>query len=304
MKQTIEYYYSLNIDTLYLENDKYHFVDNGYDYYFVYCNRTEKELSDIIECSRELKAKNIACHDIIANNKGEVITSIDEVNYLLLRVKNKDQEYIITDMIEFNKKLKLSVAKSDLYRNNWSQLWSAKVDYIEEQLRELKTDSFIKKTINYYIGLAENAIYYVNSVSEKYLVSEADNIVLSRKRVVYPNFKLNYLNPLNFIFDLEVRDIAEYLKSVFFSGEDALLELKTYLKIVKLTPYSYNMFFARLLYPSYYFDVYDAVINKNENVDELVEIVKKTNDYESFLKKAYTEISVYADLEKVSWLIY
>ena len=28
------------------------------------------------------------------------------------------------------------------------------------------------------------------------------------------------MNPLSFIFDLEVRDIAEYLKSLFFSDDE------------------------------------------------------------------------------------
>ena len=63
------------------------------------------------------------------------------------------------------------------------------------------------------------------------------------------------------------------------------------------------MFFARLLYPSYYFDVYEEVMNKDRNEEDLVDIIKKCNSYEDFLKEAYLEISKYASIEKIDWLI-
>ena len=113
------------------------------------------------------------------------------------------------------------------------------------------------------------------------------------------------MNPLSFVFDLEVRDVAEYLKSMFFKKdiEYCLDELKSYLSIRKLNIYEYHMFYARLLYPSYYFDVYDSVMNKNANEEELVKIVKRSNDYEKFLKKTYLEISKYVRLDKIDWII-
>ena len=101
-------------------------------------------------------------------------------------------------------------------------------------------DKIIDNSIDYYIGLSENAIYYVNNVNSKYSMSSLDKIVLSRKRIISPNYSLNYFNPLSFIFDLEVRDITEYIKSTFFDNGDAYLDLESYLKSTKLTIYSYN----------------------------------------------------------------
>ena len=304
MKQSIEYYYSLKIDELLLENNTYHFIINKEDYYFVYYHRSEKDLDDILECINELKNKNIDCHEIILNNKNEILTKIDNVNYILLKVHNKDEIYEINDIIQMNKKLVFINNKNNLYRNDWARLWSTKIDYIEDQLKEIKVDNIITYSIDYYLGLAENAIYYVNSTSLKYQISVNDKIVLSRKRILIPNYKLNYLNPLTFIFDLEVRDISEYIKSSFFAGEDAILELETYLKSVKLTYYSYNMLFARLLYPSYYFDIYENIVNKNEDSEKLLQVISKVNVYEKFLKKAYLQIAMYAPLQSINWLIY
>lgn len=304
MKQTIEYYYNLVIEDLFLENDTYHFIYDGYDYFFVSFNRENKDLNDIIEVSKELKERNVNCHDIIVNVSGEVLTKVEEVNYLLLRCKDKDKTYSIIDILEMNKKFKLANARLNLYRNNWGLLWSEKIDYIESQLLEIKVPKIIHNSIDYYIGLTESTIYYVNLINTKYSISSLDNICLSHKRIYYPNTKLNYLNPLSFIFDLEIRDIAEYIKACFFAGEDAFLELVTYLKSVKLTVYSYNMLFVRLLFPSYYWDCYEQIVNKHHDSEKMLKIISKQDEYELFLKKAYLEISKYAPLEDIKYLIY
>ena len=63
------------------------------------------------------------------------------------------------------------------------------------------------------------------------------------------------------------------------------------------------MLYARLLYPSYYFDIYEQIMNKKIDEDNLLRIVNKVNLYEQFLKKAYLEISKYANIEKIDWII-
>lgn len=303
MKQTIEYYYSLKIDDLLIENDKYHFIINDIDYYFVFCNRSDKELKDILECVMELRQRNIKVHEVLLNVNNKYTTLIDDLNYVLLKVDNKNEILTISEIIELNKKTKLVNNKMNLYRNNWSELWKTKIDYIENQLNEIKVDKVVKQTINYYIGLCENAIYYLSKINTKYVISDLDNIVLSHRRVYFPNVSLNFYNPLTFIFDIEVRDVAEYLKSIFFAKEDAFFELQLYLKSKKLTYYSYNMLFARLLYPSYYFDCYEDIVNREMSSEKIIDITSLSSDYENFLKKAYKEILIYAPIEKISWLI-
>ena len=76
------------------------------------------------------------------------------------------------------------------------------------------------------------------------------------------------------------------------------------LQIKKLTPYEYSMLFARLMYPSYYFDLYESIMNNDESEEKLVPIIAKTEEFELFLKEAYLEISKYAPLDKINWLIY
>ncbi len=306
MKETLEYYYNLNIDNLEELDGKYHFKIENQDFFFVFYNRGLEELEDIIEVCNEMFLKGINVHEVIRNRNNSFLTKVNEYNYILFRVNNLSEEYDIFDMVNISNKLILNNNKSSLYRNNWGSLWSDKIDFFEYQVRELGIEkNVVKSSFSYYVGLAENAISYVNNAVLKYGGVSSGRIVLSHRRVFFPNYRLNYMNPLSFVFDLEVRDVAEYLKSMFFKKdiEYCLDELKSYLSIRKLNIYEYHMFYARLLYPSYYFDVYDSVMNKNVNEEELVKIVKRSNDYEKFLKITYLEISKYVRLDKIDWII-
>ena len=305
MKDTLEYYYGLDIDELEELDGKYHFKIDNQDYFFVFYNRGLEELDDIINVSSEMFRKGINVNKILLNKNNSYLTKVGEYNYILFSVTNLNEEYDIFDMVKISDKLVLNNSKSNLYRNNWGKLWSEKVDYFEYQVRELSVEkTIVKSSFSYYIGLAENAISYVNSTTLKY-GGEYARIVLSHRRVFYPNIKLNYLNPLSFIFDLEVRDIAEYLKAMFFKEniDFCIEELASYLKIRHLSMYEYQMLYARLLYPTYYFDLYDNVMNKDESEENLVNVIKRCNEFEEFLKKAYLEISKYTRIDKIEWII-
>lgn len=305
MKETLEYYYGLDIESIEELDGKYHFKIENQDYFFVFYNRGIEELEDIINVSNEMVKKGINVHKILINRNNSFLTKVGEYNYILFAVSNLNEEYDIFDMVKISEKLVLNNNKSNLYRNNWGTLWSEKIDYFEYQVRELSIEKeVVKSSFSYYVGLAENAISYVNNTNMKY-GGDAYRIVLSHRRVFYPNYKLNYLNLLSFVFDLEVRDIAEYLKAMFFKKDVGfcLDELSSYLKIRHLSLYEYQMLYARLLYPTYYFDVYEGVMNKNGDEEQLVNIIKKCDSYEEFLKKAYLEISKYAKIDKVEWII-
>lgn len=304
MKEYIYYYYNLEIENIESNNSYYSFFYQNNLYYLVFFNRSDEELKEIIQISAELKQKGIFVHDIIFNKFLLPISKIGNYNYILFKINgNKDEEFDIFDINNFNERLVLISNKSKLYRNNWGELWSRKIDYLELQLSEIGKDKeIILNSFSYYIGLAENAISYVNRTNEV-LKNHLYKVTLSHRRIFYPNKLLNYLNPLSFIFDLDVRDVAEYLKVMFFNDEDAYLELITYLRISKLSNYSYHMLFARLLYPSYYFDLYEDIMNNDTKQENLMKIINKVNEYEEFLYRAYLEISNYVKLEKIDWII-
>lgn len=305
MKESINYYYNLNVDEVENWNGTYRFYLRGETYYFAPSKRIDDELKDIIEVSKELKSRGIKCHDLILNRFGKLLTNVYNSNYILLRiVGNGLEEYDLYDMIKMNKSLILVESKSKLYRNSWGKLWSDKIDYFEYQIHEIgKGKKIILDSFSYYVGLGENAISYVNNTTNNYQPSEKDRICLSHRRINYPNYKLNYLNPLSFIFDLEVRDIASFIKSAFFAGEDALNYLKEAIRSEHFSVYSMQLLYARLLYPSYYFDLYDQIMNEEEEEEKLIPIIEKADSYELFLKQAYIEMNKFVPIERIEWIL-
>ncbi len=303
MKSDIEYFYNLKIAKL-NSNSHYYFFEYNYStYYFTSFTRPIEDLTDLIRVSEELRNRNINCHEFIYNKDGKIVTVIDDVKYIMLKINvDINTEIDLIDIYKMQNSLTLNAEKSKLYRNNWGELWSEKIDYFEYQIHEIGKDKeLILNSFSYYVGLAENAISYVNNTNENY--PKNFTLTLSHKRIFYPNTALNYYNPLSYIFDLRVRDIAEYLKSAFFHKENVMFEFTNYLENNKLTDYEYRMLYARLLYPSYYFDLYQQIMDDNLEEDSLVEIISLVNEYEIFLKEAYILISKYALIEQVDWLM-
>ena len=62
------------------------------------------------------------------------------------------------------------------------------------------------------------------------------------------------------------------------------------------------MTFSRVIFPSFYFDVYDKIINKNENEIILLELLKRVDEYEDYIKMVYIEINKVFKIPKLDWL--
>ena len=304
MIDIIETNYNFTIDEWHEYDQMVSFVINGDIYLFVKYKRTLSDLNDLLDCCSFLRAFNCPVLSFVLNNKGKLLTSINNCYFILLKTNNNYRDSVdLFEIIDLHKRIARSNYFQKSYRNNWAFLWSKKLDYYEYQIRELGLEkSVIVDSFGYFAGLATNAISLANN-SNKLFDKNIDKVTLSHRRIFYPNYALNYYNPLSFIFDLEVRDIAEYLKSAFFSGESILNDLQVYLSSYKLTRYSYQMLYARLLYPSYYFDLYDKVMANELDQEQILPILDKVNDFELFLKKAYLEISKYADIEPIDWII-
>ena len=57
-----------------------------------------------------------------------------------------------------------------------------------------------------------------------------------------------------------------------------------------------------MLFPTFYFDKYDDIVNKNKSEKEILAILKKVEAYEDFLKNIYLIINQNTAIKKVDWL--
>lgn len=305
MKELLKNYYNvLDIDVI--ENNEYsYFLFHDKKYFFVPFIRSEEELKELLVLNEELLRKGIPTSRFVLNKDNSYITFYNQKKYVLLESTLETQEYNVLDMVHFADKLVVSSKKSVLYRNHWAELWTAKADYFEYQIRQLGKDKpIILNSFSYYLGLMENAIAYVNSTLKNYQISIKERITLQRKRVVFPNMSVNYFNPIYYVIDIEVRDIASYFKSLFFNSyEDLYIEVNAYLKSRKLSIFGYQLLYARLLYPSFYFDIYEKIMEGEMEESALLPIINKSEEYEYFLKDMYELLFKYAPIERVEWLI-
>ena len=89
----------------------------------------------------------------------------------------------------------------------------------------------------------------------------------------------------------------------FQEQEEALIDLKAYIDLRKPDAYSSSMLFARLLYPSYYFDLHERIMEADEKEEKLLPIIDQVEAYELFLKKAWNLLNSYSPIEPVAWIL-
>lgn len=282
MKNIINYYYNLHPKKILLNGKKYFFEYNESKYVLEPINRPLGDLRELYNLNKKMISKNFLVHEIILNNENEIITYINNKAYILMEFYvNENVKIKLSDVYFVNNNTIDIENGNSLIRNDWVLLWELKNDYFESQINEIgKKYKNLCNYANYYMGLSENAISYVKKAS---LINEPALYSVCHKRIGIENNLYDLYNPLDFIIDYRIRDIAEYIKSSFFKGDDAFLILEEYFKYNYISYKEALLFYGRLLYPSYFFDLYDDIINGNLNEKLIDNIVLKSNDYENFL---------------------
>ena len=298
MLDYINYFYNLYPPLLNKENDNYVFFVGNEKYYLTPYRRELSEIKDLVELNKRMISSNSLVHEIIINKFNEPISVISNENYVLLRIYVNDIKKIdINDIIYMlNENVDLSGLKS-LLRTNWVSLWSSKVDYIEYQMGHLiKKYPFLNNTIDYYLGLCENAITYIKNL--KMFSDYKIPIGISHKRIIKDATLFDLYNPLNLILDYKVRNIAEYLKDAFFKDEDVNYILNIVFKNFWFDKLNLSLLVARLLYPSYYFDLFEEIIDKELDENIIFPLTKKSSKYEEFIDLIIKN----CNLQNLQWL--
>lgn len=278
LKNTINYYYNLNINTIHQKEKNYYFKADNKNYLLLKCTNIE-EPDDIYRLNIYL-SQILPVHRIVLNANNEAITKINDSNYLLLELFSNNNKINLNNIIELsNIRIPFSVDK--LRRNDWYNLWIKKIDYFEYQLSQIgKKYPLIRESFNYYIGLAENAIILVNNI-------DFNNIPLGLSHRRITNMSFNLYNPLNIVIDARIRDVCEYFKFCFFNNIDISMELELFLSYNSFDINEAKLFLARMFFPTYYFDLYEKIIDNEIDESEIKKVIIKADNYEKILKQVY-----------------
>ena len=296
MKNAIFYYYNLNPMTLIKRNQQYEFQIDQIQYILIPCPFPLEQLSSLYQLTLTLHQHQVPIHKIILNKDGQLTTLINHTPYILLQLfVSKDTPIIFRDILQFQELTK-NISVENFIGADWYQLWTQKVDYLEYQISEFgKKYPLIRESFSYYIGLAENAITLVKTITPP-------TPILAHRRLYMNSTLFDLYNPLNLIMDSKVRDVAEYLKDCFFHNRNPIDMIQTYLQYQRLPCTEYQLLFIRFLFPSYYFDCYEKIIEQGHNEKELLPIILKNETYETLLKYLYQQVLYHCYLPEILWL--
>ena len=277
MENILNYYYDINVIDI-----------KKYDYYYLITSDEEDEylfneiinIDELKEIIDYLNNTNMLYHLLMLTKEQNITITYNDKEYALFKVRDNDNLNIFSF--------------SNLITNGkciWGTLWSNRVDYYLEQLKEVVDINEIKYAMDYYISLAEIAISYFNTLEEIYKSNEL-TYTISHHITSSPVTKYELYNPSNMCKDLIVRDVAEYIKASFF--EDILTnnEILNLIDRINLNEALANYLLVRLIYPSYMFKIYDKYIETKEIDRKFYEYMKKSREYEHLLANIYNKLKL------------
>lgn len=297
MKNALIYNYNIYVDDLVFLNDNYYFKFQNNDYVVSSFTRNINEAISIYKLNIDMLNKNFITYRIVLTKDNNILFIYNDIYYILMIIpKIKNRLITLNDILNFNYEVyDKDILKLD--KSNWSYYWENKIDYIEEQFYLVKLKyPVINNTIDYYIGLWENGISYFNFNN----LGMKQKKVIGHKRVGVNTDLYYFLNPINLLVDYKERDIGEYLKSYIYSKNWTIKDLDNFFDSLNLNKESVMLLITRILFPSYYFDMYEDIVLDNKDENMIKKVINNKNII-VLLKYLFNKYSSY-NIPLIEWI--
>lgn len=302
MKNAIVFYYNLAPTNIHQKGKSFSFVINSDSYILLPIENDSLDINKLYELSVNLFNQGVYTHQFVINKDRNLITAINNLPYVLFKVYVNDKRKItIDDIYVFNNVL-INDNVSKIRRQNWYELWTRKIDYFEYQVNQLgKKHPLIRESFSYFVGLGENAISLVRDIPKV-------EMKVAHERIGQEDTLFDLYNPLNLIIDTKVRDACEYFKSCFFNTDNFLDkdflfdDIKFYIENNRLTINECLLFLSRMFYPTFYFDIYENVLQGKEKEKSLLKVISRINEYEYLLEQIYLYLRSIMNVPEIEWL--
>lgn len=274
MKDMINYYYNLDVTRItpiydsgeqdymakykyYIEADNSRFILKKIDH------ETDSLNYNVINRLRESRY----FLEPIYNVSGEIVTVINNQNFVLLRCNNALDEKICL----FDIKTDFYINGCTFDINSWVKMWESKIDSFEKWLcnKEIQYLEYIP-LFQYYIGISENALLYLKEIERSSLNASSSNCVIAHRRIGVDTRLYEYYDPTDIIVDHPCRDIAEYIKSGIINRKFDIVSFSEYLERLPFSKWDLNILYARILFPTFFYDY----VGEEKQLNELIEMVE------------------------------
>ena len=71
---------------------------------------------------------------------------------------------------------------------------------------------------------------------------------------------------------------------------------------LKLSKFGWQLLYGRMLYPSFFFDCYEKIINDKKPVEIIYSIIDRSKEYELYLYNIYVLINEKIKIPKIDWV--
>lgn len=299
MKNVLSYYYNLSPQSIRRANNMYKFSIDNNNYVLYNCSKYIDNIKEIYDLSIILNQNGIYCHRIILNNKKNIFTTIEKDSYVLMLIYvDYDEPITLADINEFSQKTS-NLNNIPTKYADWDNLWIQKIDYFEYEISQLgKRYTIIRDSFNYYVGISEVCIILFKEIK----ASVKDFKYISHKRIKKEDTLFSLYNPFNIIIDNKTRSISEYFKERFFYNNDILDEIIYFLSTNNYTNIELLLFFIRMMFPTYYFDLFEDILFGKKDENELVNIINNATKYEKMIQNLYFYLNSYINMPNIEWL--
>ncbi len=257
------YYYDLIIEKIVYVNNRYYIKTIDDNYILKKVDGNANLLNYIQELENSL-IKYKYFFSVVFNKSGFPISMINNDYYMLLETKD-----------EFDGNICIFDIKNTYYVDNynlinrlnhfdWISLWEKKIDYYENWLLT-KKEQFIDMLplFNYYIGIGEMAIAFLKmALKEKNNFN--DSLVFMHNRVKMDTKVSDYYDPTLLIVDHKSRDIAEYIKDMFYNNMLDYDMIRNYFTKNYFSDVDKKILYSRILFPTFFFDNIEQSCDSNK----------------------------------------
>jgi len=175
--------------------------------------------------------------------------------------------------------------------------WICKIDSVKELVKQyaysFKHNPELVSLIYYYTGLGENCINILNEILS--IHKEASIMMGLALEHTITDYVYDLLNPMNYVMSSRMRHIVYLLRSQLLSYDMLEQLLESYYFDV----YEILYFYARLFFPSHFFNEILSQQMTKERIEEYFLYIEKE-------RKMYVEVtrilSFYVSLPKISWI--
>lgn len=290
MKNYIYLNYGIKIDKIFVKGKEKYFFYNNTKYYIVENIKDINFVDNLFNLTNRLYYNNLTINTFILNNENKYLTNKDGNNICILKVNNMESNYTL-DYINKFESFNCNLADYDIVNE-----WKKTVDNLEKEMIEYNKEfPIIQNSINYFIGMAENAISLLNNY-KKEIINNNNSI---GHKIKLTNTNLD--NPFNFIKTNRMYDLSNYIQYKFYTNKNDYDEIEKMIKSIR-NEYEAIFLFSNLLFPKFYFDMVVDILNNIVNEEKLNVFINNIKNYKELLIYVQNRLKNVKEIQLISWI--